>query len=381
MSDINTQSLPLTCRALIYHGGGQPLSVQAIPTPEAVPGSVIVRILASIIEAGSRDTLAGKGAAITFPSPFVPGARAIGRVATTGPDAVSLQVGQLVMLEPFVRARDKPDVEILWGLGMFGSDPMAKKLMEDTWRNGMYAEYARAPLENCHPLNEKILLGSPAEGGLGYSIADLTCLSRQLVAYGGFRGIDLKAGETVIVAPATGSFSGAAVEVASAMGARVIAVGRNLSALQEIAAVNPRVHVLQLKGDVQEDLASLKQFGTIDAYLDISPAVAANSTHVRSCMMAVRSYGRVSLMGGAIFNDIAIPYALAVLKNLTIRGQYMYEREDARDLIKLAETGVLKLGKSVGHKVVGEYKLEEWEEALETAHQNPGAGKTTLFTP
>jgi len=123
---------------------------------------------------------------------------------------------------------------------MFGSDPKTKKLMEESWRDGMFAEYVRSPLENVHALNEKLLLGSPAEGGLGYSVAELCCLGRFVVVYGGFRGIDLKAGDTVIVAPATGSYSGAAVQVASAMGARVIAASRSLSKLQMIAASNPR---------------------------------------------------------------------------------------------------------------------------------------------
>lgn len=51
-------------------------------------------------------------------------------------------------------------------------------------------------------------------GGLGYPVADLSILPKYLVAYGGFRDIDLKPGETVIVAPAMGAYSGAAVEVA-----------------------------------------------------------------------------------------------------------------------------------------------------------------------
>lgn len=252
--------------------------------------------------------------------------------------------------------------------------------MADVWRDGMFAEYTRAPLENCYALNEKILLGDPAEGGLGYSVADLTWLMRQGVAYGGLRGINLKAGETVIVAPATGAYSGAAVEVASAMGARVIAASRNLNTLQRIAAANARVNIVQLKGNFEEDLASLQQFGPVDAYIDISPREANDSTHVRSCLMALKPYGRASLMG-VLSKDIAIPYVMAVLNNLTIRGQYMYEREDIRGLIKLAEAGVLKLGKSAGHEILGQFPLEEWEKAMETARRNPESGKVVVFTP
>ena len=66
-------------------------------------------------------------------------------------------------------------------------------------------------------MNEKVFLGSSAEGGLSYSAADLTCLLRHVVAYGGLRGIDLKTGKTVIVAPVMGAYSSAVVEVASAM--------------------------------------------------------------------------------------------------------------------------------------------------------------------
>lgn len=77
-------------------------------------------------------------------------------------------------------------------------------------------------------------------------MADLSILPRHPVTYGGFRSIDLKPRETVIAAPATGAYSGAAVEVASTVGARV--------------------SIIQLNGNVEEDLASLMKFGPADTY-------------------------------------------------------------------------------------------------------------------
>ena len=97
-------------------------------------------------------------------------------------------------------------------------------------------------------------------------MADLSILPRHLVAYGGFHSTDLKPRETIVAAPATGAYSSAAVEVASAMGARVIAVGQNPSLSKKIAAANVRVSIVQLKGNVEEDLASLIKFGPADAY-------------------------------------------------------------------------------------------------------------------
>jgi len=390
-------NLPRTCRALVYTGPDKPLELQTIPVPDAVPGSIIVNVIVTGVEHSMGNIISGKVHGITVPSPSIPGTRAIGRVAALGPDTTSFSVGQLVMMEPFVRARDNPDSAFLWGAGVFGTDAGALKLSQESWANGLWAEYVRAPLENCYALNEKRLCGSSADGGLGYSITELSTLPKHLVGYGGLRGINLQAGETIIVAPATGVYSGAAVDVACAMGARVIAVSRNLKELEKIAAMNPRVEIVQLKGNAEEDLANIKKFGTVDAYIDISPAVANESTHVRSCMAAVKPYGRVSLVRislcllsisakkflkmGVLMKDIAIPYVSVVINNLTIRGQYMYERDDARDLIKLVEAGVLKIGRSVGHEVVGEFALQDWQKAIEVASATSGAGRLVVLKP
>ena len=379
MSTSKPKSLPPHVRAIICNEAGQPLTVEHIPTPQVVPGSVLVKIIAATVETPTIQILSGKAPGLNPPTPFVPGGKAIGRVNALGPDATSLHLGQLVMLEAHVRARDDPSVQMLWGASP-GQNPLSNKLIKESWRNGAWAEYALLPLENCYALDEQVLLGRPSDGGFGYSIEDLTIISRHLVPYGGLRGIGLRAGETVIIAPATGGYSGAAVDVASAMGARVIAMGRNVQALQKLAAVNPRVNVVQLTNDPEKDMASLQRFGEIDAYLDISPTAAEGSTHVRTCLMALKPYGRASLMG-VLSGDIPIPYVVAALKNITIRGQYMYQRQDARDIIKLVETGVLKLGKKAGHNVVGEFKLEETQKALDTALARAAAGSLVLFKP
>lgn len=93
--------------------------------------------------------------------------------------------------------------------------------MAGEWRDSTYAEYTKVPLENCFPLDEKRLLGEIADGGFGYKIEDVAYIPRPIVPYGGLVDIRLQPGETIIIAPATGSFGGAAVEIAIAMGARV----------------------------------------------------------------------------------------------------------------------------------------------------------------
>ena len=125
----------------------------------------------------------------------------------------------------------------------------SRKLSHDVWRDGCYAEFAKVPLENCIALDEKRLCQE-----LGYSIRDLAYLSYLLVPFSGLRDIKLEPGETVVVCPATGGFGGAGVQVAVAMGARVIALGRNEKELARLKA-----HVTQ--GTPRATVETVKDHG------------------------------------------------------------------------------------------------------------------------
>lgn len=91
--------------------------------------------------------------------------------AATGPDAALLRPDQLVYCDCTVRGRDDADVIFLSGLS-----------------------------------------AGKNEGGEGKYDAEKLCdIARLLVPFGGLQDVGLKAGETVVVAPATGPFGGAAV--------------------------------------------------------------------------------------------------------------------------------------------------------------------------
>jgi len=196
------------------------------------------------------------------------------------------------------------------------------------------------------------------------------------VPYGGLRDIDLKPGETVIIAPATGSFGGAAVKLALAMGARVIAVGCNPETLNKLAASYERIEAVQITRDAQADLKSLQTFGPIDAFFDVSPPEAANSTHFRSCILALRHSGRVSFVGG-LKGELTIPIKVVLQRDLMLKGKWMYSRQDLKDLIKMIEIGVLKLG---GQKVE-KFSLEDWEKGFNAAAEYSGTDSGAVIVP
>ncbi|KAF2876591.1 chaperonin 10-like protein [Massariosphaeria phaeospora] len=229
--------LPAAIKALVLETKGSPLVLKDVPTPEPTLGSVVVQVLASAVDKNVQLILSGVGP-FTYPLPFVPGGRSVGRVAATGPDTTSLAVGQLVLVEPWLFARDNPEVWLMWGGGFEGASRAAKKLFADAWRDGAYTEYIRAPLENAWPLNEHRLCNE-----LRYTIPDLVQLATDLVAFGGLQSIDLRAGERLAVVPATGIFSAATGRGgdSSALGARVVAVGRKEKVLQTLKDAHPNL--------------------------------------------------------------------------------------------------------------------------------------------
>lgn len=355
------QDLPAIQRALVSEVYKEPLVVKDVPTPEAVPGSAVIKVEAASVVSFQKEVFNGTRLP-PYSTPMVPGLFAVGRVVATGPDAVALQPGHLVYFDLFIRGRDDPSVGMLSGLTDAGK-PAARKLMSGEWRHSTYAQFAKVPLENCFLLNESLLCGSPASRGLGYSFEQIAWIGMPMVGYGGLRSISLQAGETIIIAPATGGYGGAATMAALSMGARVIAMGRNKDMMGRLEGLSPRVRTVAMSDDHDAMVEELTKHGRADAYLDLSPPAALSSAHLKSGIVALRKGGRASLMGG-LFGDKLFPTAEIVFNDITLKGQWMYGRDAVRDVIKLVESGVLDLSQI---KVAGKFGLEQWEDALDTA--------------
>ncbi|CAG7917612.1 unnamed protein product [Penicillium olsonii] len=307
-------ALPSKHRALVLEGQSG-FQIKALPTPQPDFGSAIIRVAAAGILPYHRDVYDGKRLN-SFPTPLVGGFGAIGHVAAVGPDATTLAPGRLVYVDCVVRARDDPDSFFLSAIYEGPSDG-SKKLMRDVWRDGTFAEYAKVPLENCIPLDEARLCGK-----LGYSVHNLVYMAYLLVPFGGIRDIQLQPGETIIVCPATGFYGSLGVQIAAAMGARVIAMGRSEEKLaklvRDVQKLSPvsSVETLTITGDAEKDAGALRAFGTVDAVLDITPAGASKSTHTQSAIKALRRGGRVSLMGST--ENIGVPEIM--VNSLTLKG-------------------------------------------------------------
>jgi NADPH:quinone reductase-like Zn-dependent oxidoreductase len=165
------QDLPKTHRALVLTSTSQPPEVKIIPTPQPGPGSAVVRVEVANIISYSKYIYNGTHK-YPFPMPLVIGTSGLGRVAAIGPDATLLKLGQLVLIDSYIRGRDNPEDAFLFGVHE-GHTEGAKKLMRGEWKDATYAEYAKVPLENCYHLNQSLLLEK-----FGYKVEDLQDISR-----------------------------------------------------------------------------------------------------------------------------------------------------------------------------------------------------------
>ncbi|KAI1012086.1 hypothetical protein LB503_004607 [Fusarium chuoi] len=372
-----TAALPKTHRALVLHSTRDPYDISVVTqnTPQPCPGSAVIRVLSAGVLTYADRVYSGHKP-YPYPEPFIIGSSAIGRIAAVGLDATSLKLGQLVFFDSFIQARDNPNSLILHGLSG-GFDTASNKLMEGEWRDGTYAEYAKVPLENCFPLDENRLTGNRAEGGLGYSMADLAYLWTISVPFGGLQDIAIRSGEKFIISPAAGTFASAAVLAALAMGAQVIAVGRNKETLNKVKALNPkRIRTVLNTGNIEADVKELTKDGRADAFFDISPGKAITSTHFKSCIMSLRRGGRVSLMGA--HEELKLPTQFIMLNDITLKGKWMYTKDDMRNMIKLVEAGYLKLD---AVQTVGNFPMEEFAGAFDKAANISDPLSQVLISP
>lgn len=358
-------------KAAVLKAFGSPLVVETVPDPVLGTGEVIVDVSAARVLGYAHEIFSGQRRYL-MALPMIPGPGGVGRVRATGPDATHLAVGDWVNCDPTVRSRDdllSPDI-ILQGLT---AGSASAQRLQTYFHDGSFAEQVRVPTENATPIGAIEPEDAPSWCALG----------TLLVPYGGFLAANLKAGETVLVNGATGTFGSAAVAVAVAMGAAcVIATGRNEAALNDLARrLGPRVRTVKMVGDEEADRRRMLAAAPspIDCVLDLLPPMAT-ALQVRAALMTVRPYGRIVLMGGvgmAGGDGLVLDYAWVMRNCITIIGKWMYPPEATSRMIALIRAGLVKLDDFE----VSTFSLDEVNDAVAYAAAHSGPFRMTVVQP
>ncbi|KAH1407330.1 hypothetical protein KXV89_009245 [Aspergillus fumigatus] len=325
-----------THQAIILPGINLPLTLASVPTPAPQSGQVLIKVLASPILAYYRAILPGKRP-YPLSLPLTPGVSPIGRIEATGSDTTALKPGQLVYVDLAVRARDDPLKEhgtiVLQGL-FVGITPEARILSENDWRHGSWAEKQLVPLENVHVLDESLLCAQ-----MGYSPARLTWINTLLVPYGGLLSGALQPGRRSVEKIQSRYPKGKVVGVATE--------GLNETSLKDAMRK-----------------ATPRGLGA-DLFLDFTPSSAAEGQkwiHLASAISALKANGRAVLMGGAS-DAVSLPYSVLMMRNITVKGNFMFDGTAPVKLIRLIETGNLSLSRF--HDI--EFDFKDYERAIDEA--------------
>ena len=307
--------------------------------PEPVPGAGEVAIAARAIGVNYPDLLVVEGRYQRVPPhPFVPGKDVAGIVAALGPGVADFKPGDRVLA---------------------------------ALEYGAYAERALAPAANCWKLPHGVPFDDAAAMGLVYQTAHFALVERA----------HYRAGETVLVLGAAGGVGLAAVQLAKALGARVLAgVSHPSRAALARAAGADRVIDLgnaNLRDALREEVRAATDGAMADIVLDPVGGDAFDAA-----LRALAWRGRLVVIG---FAAGRIPEAKAnylLLRNISVAGLQWSdyrERWPERVATVQAELFALHAAGKIAPRIAARLPLGEAAAALRLVADGNVAGRIVLL--
>ena len=264
-------------RAIVVDEFGPPerLRVAEMPPPVAGPGEIVVAVHAAPVNYVDFLVVGGTYQFLP-PRPFVPGKGPAGIVAALGPDVTNFEIGDRVLA-------------------------MAEA--------GGYAEAVAVQADQCYRLPAQMSFVEAASLSLGYDTAWFALRERAR----------LEPGETVLVLGASGAVGQAAVQLAGAMGARVLAgISRPERASAALAAGAAAVIDLA-RADLRDSLRQQVYAVTDGAGADIILDPLGGAVF-EAAVRTLAWRGRLVVIGFAAGGIPTVKTNYLLLKNIEISG-------------------------------------------------------------
>ena len=328
----------LQMKAWAFEEEGDGVQLKDVPEPQLCSGAAIIDVLACHVRAytGALTT----GARGMLDTPLTLGAGCVGRVASAATDVFNVTAGDVVLSTALLSSGDAAEPEELivgWtGIGGRGVATERTAQMRRVWHDGVWSERALVPKE--------LLLRLPGADLQHHSAAQLAFLPWLAIAAAGLERAGLVAGHTVAIVGATGQLGGAAVLVALAYGAaRVVAVGRNESALSRLRRIDARVATAALSGDRAAMSKAIMQAAgqRVDVVLDsLGATPTADATLAGFDSVGVD--GAMCLIGG-VRQSLVLTYGDIMRRRLKLCGSWMATHETTLRMWRLVQGGVIDL--------------------------------------
>ena len=271
--------------------GVEALTWTELPTPTPQAGEVLIEIKAASLNFPDLLIVQNKYQ-MKPPLPFVPGSEYAGTVVAVGEGVKHLQVGQ--------------NVACLSGTGGFGTHTLA-------------------PAALCMPLPPGFPAVDAAAFIMIYATSHHALVDRA----------QLKAGETVLVLGAAGGVGTAAIQIAKALGARVIAAASSDEKCALCTSIGADATINYSKENLREAIKTLTDGKGPDVIYD-----PVGGDFAEPAFRSIAWRGRYLVVGFASGPIPALPFNLALLKGASIVGVFWGEfakREPQANATMMAE--------------------------------------------
>ena len=321
-------------RALVCKEYGPPesLVIEEHDDPVPGPGQVCIDVAAAGINFPDVLSIAGKYQVKT-PTPFIPGNEAAGIVAAVGDGVTQYAVGDKVIIN---------------------------------CTGGAFAEKCVADVNTTAPLPDDLSF----EQGAGFSVTYGTS------AHALRQSAKLKPGETVLVLGAAGGVGITAVEIAKAMGARVIAAASSDAKLEFARSAGADETINYSTTPLKETVKELTGGKGADVVYDPVGGELADQA-----FRATAWHGRYLVIGFASGDIPKFPANIALLKEASIIGVWWgtwamknpeLQRQNMLEMVKLVRAG------KVSPRVTESYSLDKFAAAFKAITERRALGKVTL---
>jgi NADPH2:quinone reductase len=307
-------------------------AVREVPTPSPAAGEVLVRVRAASVN--FPDLLMTRGEyQFKPPLPFTPGLDIAGEVVALGEGVTGLQLGDAVV---------------------------------GGARLGGFAQYAALPAEGLRPKPARLSFAQGAAYGAAYLTAYVALMRRAW----------LEPGEWVLVHGAAGGVGLAAVDMARALGARVIAASASddkLAAIQDLYDVDAVVNVT---GGFRERVKAITGGRGADVIYD-----PVGGDVFDESVRCIAFDGRLLVIGFTSGRIPTVSVNMPLIKGFSVMGVRAGEygrqfpekgRENAQAVWRMADEGL------ISPHVHAEVPLDRWREAFGLLSERKVVGKAVI---
>jgi len=322
-------------RALVVESLGEFYAgthVREVPTPTAGPGEVLVKVRAASVN--FPDLLMTKGEyQMKPPLPFTPGLDLAGEVAALGEGVTGWKVGDAVV---------------------------------GGARLGGFAEYAVMDPRSLKPKPERLSFSQAAAYGAAYLTAYVALVRRARVL----------PGEWVLVHGAAGGVGLACVDMAKALGAKVIAASASDEKLRIVADEYAPDATVNVTGGFRERVKEITGGRGADVIYDpVGGDIFDESTR------CIAFDGRLLVIGFTSGRIPTVSVNMPLIKGFSVMGVRAGEygrqfpergRENQEAIWKMADEGVIR------PRVHAELPLDQWREAFDLLADRQVVGKAII---